>query len=139
MKFKSRVGVLIQMTTFGLNILFIYLLSIVDLNQANEVFSLIVLFAFIILFFWILYDTSYLIENGSLHYKSGPVKGKIEIDSIRKIKIGATMFTGQRAALAFKGMTIYYGKYDEIYFSPKTNESFVEELLKINNNIILEK
>lgn len=139
MKFKSRVGLLIQMITFGIGILFIYLLATVDLNQANEVVSLIVIFAFVILFFWILFDTSYLIENGSVHYKSGPVKGKIEIDSIRKIKIGTTMFTGQRAALAFKGMTIYYGKYDEIYFSPKTDESFVDELLKINSSIVIEK
>ena len=139
MKFKSRVGLLIQMTIFGINILFIYLLSIVDLNQANEVFSLIVIFAFVILFFWILYDTSYLIENGSIHYKSGPVKGKIEIDSIRKIKMNTNLYSGLKPALAFKGIVVYYGKYDEIYFSPKTNESFVDELLKINKNIIVEK
>jgi hypothetical protein len=139
MKFKSRVGVLIQMTTFGLNILFIYLLSIVDLKQANEVVSLIVLFAFAILFFWILFNTSYLIENGSVHYKSGPVKGRIEIDSIRKIKMNANLYSGLKPALAFKGIIVYYGKYDEIYFSPKTNASFVDELLKINNSIVIQK
>jgi len=139
MKFKSRVGLLIQMITFGIGILFIYLLATVDLKQANEVVSLIVLFAFAILFFWILFNTSYLIENGSVHYKSGPVKGRIEIDSIRKIKMNANLYSGLKPALAFKGIIVYYGKYDEIYFSPKTNASFVDELLKINNSIVIEK
>ena len=80
-----------------------------------------------------------MIENGCVHYKSGPVKGKIEIDSIRKIKMNANLYSGLKPALAFKGIIVYYRKYDEIYFSPKTNESFVEELLKINNNITIEK
>ncbi len=53
--------------------------------------------------------------------------------------MNANLYSGLKPALAFKGIIVYYGKYDEIYFSPKTNASFVEELLKINNSIVIQK
>ena len=34
-----------------------------------------------------------------------------------------------------KELIVKYGKYDEIYFSPKTNETFIKAILKIKPNI----
>jgi len=35
---------------------------------------------------WILLDTKYVLKQNQLYYYSGPFRGKIEIDKIRKIK-----------------------------------------------------
>ena len=40
-----------------------------------------------------------------------------------------------KPATALKGLIIKYNKYDEIYISPKTNESFVAEILKLNPEV----
>jgi len=42
------------------------------------------------------------------------------------------MHVGLKPATATKGLIIKYDKYNDIYISPDSNESFVEAILKIN-------
>ena len=45
------------------------------------------------------------------------------------------MHVGFKPALATKGLIIKYNKYDDIYISPNSNDTFIEAVLKINSNI----
>lgn len=86
---------------------------------------------------WILLDTRYNIKEKHLYYYSGPIRGKIDIGSIHKIEHVTTWYVGSllKPALGFKGLTIHYNKFDDIYISPEEKEKFIAELLKINPDI----
>jgi hypothetical protein len=89
----------------------------------------------LILMLWIYIDTIYKIENNELIYRSGFLKGKIEIQNIKEILKGKTMWSGIKPALAGKGLIIKYNKYEEIYVAPVNNDEMIADLLKINSEI----
>jgi hypothetical protein len=86
---------------------------------------------------WILLDTKYSINEEILYFYSGPFRGKININSIRKIEhhSGLIVPVTYKPALDTKGLILYYNSFDDIYISPKEVNVFLEELLKINPNI----
>jgi hypothetical protein len=86
---------------------------------------------------WILLDTKYSIKEEILYFYSGPFRGKITINSIRKIEhhSGLLVPVSYKPALDTKGLIIYYNSFDDIYISPNQEAIFLEELLKINPNI----
>ena len=86
---------------------------------------------------WLWFDTHYRIDTTYVHYRSGPFRGKIAIDTIREVEKGATMWSGLRPALARKGIVVKYNKYDEIYFSPDTNDTFIQALLDVKGDILV--
>ena len=91
-----------------------------------------------VLSIWVLADTKYVIQNNAiLIYNSGPIKGKIDIQSIRKIEHQKGWISKSilKPSLDINGLYIYYNKFDDIYFSPKDKEAFVNYLLKINPKI----
>lgn len=102
----------------------------------------IIIFLFILLIttflIWMVFGTYYRITGEYVRYYTGPVKGKISINAIQKIIVGKTLWVGFRPATARKGLIIKYSKYDEIYFSPKNKDKFIEELLRINPSIQIE-
>lgn len=107
-----------------------------DKNTFTEKpFILLPLLSPFILIFWIYFDTLYKIENNELIYRSGLLKGKIEILNIKEILKGKTMWSGIKPALATKGLIIKYNKYDEIYVAPENNNEMISDLLKINSEI----
>ncbi len=77
-------------------------------------------------------NTTYSLSNTHLLYTSGPFNGEIRIESIQKVKKNTTKYVGFKPALAGDGLIIYYNKFDEIYISPDSSDSFVEQLLKLN-------
>lgn len=91
------------------------------------------------LLLWILYGTWYKIDDTQISYYSGPLKGRIAIEKIKTVISGKNLYVGFRPATANKGVIVKYGKYDEIYFSPETNETFIAELLRIKPGIKVEK
>ncbi len=86
---------------------------------------------------WILLDTKYSINEEILCFYSGPFRGKININSIRKIEhhSGLIVPVTYKPALDTKGLIIHYDSFDDIYISPEEEDVFLEELLKINPNI----
>lgn len=93
--------------------------------------------AIIFLLLWIYFGTSYELTETELIYRSGPLRGRIEINQIREIVKGKTLYAGLKPATSGKGLIIKYRKFDEIYISPDTNEKFIEEIVTRNKNIII--
>ena len=61
---------------------------------------------------------------------------KVEIKSIKRIY--KTRNPLSSPALSLDRIAIVYNKYDEVLISPKNKQEFVEELLKINPDILVE-
>ena len=139
MKFKSRKDILFQILTFGLSGLFIgiSLFRIFSNGKINFEFiwSDILMFIVIGFLIWLGLGTNYELTQTELKYKSGPIGGKIEIDKIHEIIKGKTLWSGLKPATARNGLIIKYEKYNEIYISPKTNDSFMKKILELNDKI----
>jgi hypothetical protein len=90
-------------------------------------------------FIYITFFTKYKIENNSIRYQFGFIRGSVSIEDIKMIQLGKTMWVGRKVGIASKGMIITYNRFDEIYFTPKEQDLFLEELQKINPNIKIEK
>jgi hypothetical protein len=86
---------------------------------------------------WILLDTKYILKENKIFYNSGPFRGTIAIENIRKIQrhSGIIVPVTFKPALNTKGLIIHYNSFDDIYISPKKEDLFLEELLKVNPNI----
>jgi len=109
---------------------------LMDMNTFTEKpYILLPLLSPLILIFWIYFDTLYIIENNYLIYRSGFLRGKIEIPNIKEVIKGKTMWSGIKPALARKGLIIKFNKYDEIYIAPENNNEMISDLLKINSEI----
>lgn len=84
---------------------------------------------------WIWFDTCYVLDNGQLRYISGPFRGTIAVESITSIRKGVTSWVGFRPAIGTGGLHVTYGKWDEIYISPRDETGFLQCLKEINNTI----
>ncbi|MDR6300282.1 PH domain-containing protein [Mesonia maritima] len=137
MKFKSRKDIAFKILVL---IAILFLGSIIifsfqeDMHNGNIFLNILPLLV-IILLLWIYFRTYYIITETKLIYRSGPIFGSILIAEIEEIKVGNTMWAGFKPATARNGLIIKYGKYNEIYISPDTNESFIKEILKRKNSI----
>jgi hypothetical protein len=108
----------------------------IDKNTFTEKpFILLPLLSPLVLIFWIYFDTYYKIENNELIYRSGFLRGKVEIPMIKEILKGKTMWSGIKPALARNGLIIKFNKYDEIYIAPESNDELISDLLKVNSEI----
>ena len=139
MKFKSKKDILFSIVILGLNAFLIGITIVGILNEKTkqaEYWVLILIVGVAGFLFWLYFGTNYeLTKENGLRYKSGPFNGKISIDRITEIIKGKTLWVGFRPATSRKGLIIKYDKYNEIYISPKTNESFIEKILELNDQI----
>lgn len=116
------------------------IMSVFILLESPAIANIIASIVFLLLgltFFWILLDTKYRLDTTDLHYYSGPIRGKIPVHSIRRIKHQKGFITESflKPALGYNGLYIYYNQFDDIYISPKDKEAFVNYLLTINPKI----
>ena len=139
MKFESKKDILFSVIILGLNAFFITIIVLGLINgeiEQQEYWPLIVIFGVVILIFWLFFGTNYkLTKQDGLIYKCGPLKGQIKIEDITQIIKGKTLWVGLKPATSRNGLIIKYNKYDEIYISPKTNETFIKKILELNSNI----
>lgn len=84
---------------------------------------------------WMWFHTGYEINDTTLSYYSGLMKGKIEIASIRKIEKKKNLYGGLKPALGVHGLIVHYQKYEDIYISPENQEAFVAALQERNPTI----
>ena len=89
------------------------------------------------LILWPLLHTYYQIKDDKLIYRSGFIHGEIDINDIKEIIKGKTMWVGLKPALATGGLIIKYNRFDDIYLAPKNNEELIEDLLKLNGDIVV--
>jgi hypothetical protein len=86
---------------------------------------------------WVLLDTRYVIKKKFLLYRSGPIRGRVDITKIKSIKrfSGLNVPVMLKPALDTKGFIITYNSFDDLFISPKMSEIFIEEITKINPQI----
>ena len=138
MTFKSKKDSLFTMTILGLNAFLIGITIygfITGELEKDDYWTLIPILGVVVLLFWIFFGTNYQLTKNELIYRCGPIKGKIKINRITEITKGKTLWVGLKPATSRKGLIIKYDKYNEIYISPNTNESFITELLKLKSDI----
>jgi hypothetical protein len=136
MRFDSEKSVSAHILFIGLPLVILgsTYLALTDQNIFWAV-KVVVLFCSLLVnsfFLWSWFDTCYIIDGEVLKYRSGPLKGGIKIDEIRKVEVNKTLYSGIKPALGPNGIIIYFGKFDEIYFSPKEKEKFVALLQSVN-------
>ena len=140
MKFKSRKNIALVILMDGLAVgilcVSIYGFSLESFSIATvAVYVVISLVAALLVS--ITHGTYYSIKNGFVYYRSGPIFGKIAIHRIREIEKGVTQYVGLKPATDTNGLIIKYDKFDDIYISPYTNDTFIQELLKFKKDIII--
>ena len=94
--------------------------------------AMVVLYGFILHMF---FNTTYKIEKGKLYIKSGFFNyNPVNIGEMKKISKSSNIISSPAAS--FDRIEIRYGKFDELIISPKHKTKFVEDLQKINPEII---
>ena len=128
-----------MLIAFPLGLLILPIFVLEDRNPATgDIIACTIMLAAAVFLLWLLVDTKYVIrDNAVLHYNSGPIRGKIDIESIRKIEYqhGWVSKSLLKASLDKNGLYIYYNKFDDLYVSPKDKKAFVNYLLTINPKI----
>jgi len=138
MKFKSRRDRFFQFIVYGTCLFLLVLLidGILNWNETSSVYVFIgVMSSVILLLLWIFHDTSYYLNEKEFKYRMAFFKGKIPIKNIVELEIGTTMWVGFKPATARNGIVLKYNKYDEIYLSPDSNESFVAKMKELNPEV----
>lgn len=140
MKFKSRKDPLFTLITFGF-VGFFILMSLKILQQENiettAYWSVAAILLVTGLLLWCFLDTQYELTDTTLLYRCGPIRGTIKIKQINTIVNGKTLWVGLKPATATKGLIIKYDKYNEIYITPDSNESFIKKILSLKSEIVI--
>ena len=86
---------------------------------------------------WVLLDTRYVIKDSFLLYRSGPFRGRIDINKIKKIKYHSGLFVpvSMKPALDTKGFIITFNNMDDVFVSPQNSDIFLQEIQKINPKV----
>jgi len=133
--YKAKRKGLIHYLLIGFVLLPIVIFLLDKSTFTEKPFILLPLLSPLIILFWIYFDTYYKIENNKLLYRSGFLRGEIEIPNIKEIRKGKTKWSGTKPALATNGLIIKYNAYDEIYIAPENNSEMIVDLLKVNSEI----
>jgi hypothetical protein len=136
-RFLSTKNKLTQFMLWGIVIGMSALLINATIAGKMSFAPIIILAIAIAMIIWVLLDTRYVIKTNFLLYRSGPVRGRIDISSIKKIKLHTGLFVpvSLKPALDTNGFIITYNQYDDLFVSPQNSSQFLEELKKINPNI----
>lgn len=80
--------------------------------------------------------TRYIInENQLIVQSTWIVNERIDVSKISKIEKSNSILSSP--ALSLDRLRIRYNKYDEVLISPKEKKAFIDELLKVNPNIVI--
>ncbi len=104
----------------------------------SNIFLLLLALLITLLFLWIWFGTFYQLNDEYFMYQSGPIKKKIPINKIVKIKKNVRSFYGMRPALTFEYMQIRYNAYDDVFIAPKDEATFIADVIHINPNITID-
>lgn len=138
MKFDSRKDLFFKILVFAVSGSFVTSV-LFRLRTGLALFAWVWIDFFLLLasgfLLWVYIGTRYELSGNVLAYKSGPFRGHIPLPEIREIVRDRTLWNGLKPATARNGLIIKYGLYQELYISPKTNETFLREILRQNENI----
>ncbi len=119
-------------------VLFFMVMLILNYEKGNIPIVPIIIISLVTAFvLWVLLDTRYVIKNNFLLYRSGPIRGRVDITKIKSIKrfSGLNVPVMLKPALDIKGFIVTYNQFDDLFISPKMSDQFLEEIKKINPKI----
>jgi hypothetical protein len=119
-------------------VLFLITMLVLNLTKGNIPVAPIIIISLVTAFIlWVLLDTRYVIKNNFLLYRSGPIRGRVDITKIKSIKrfSGLNVPVMLKPALDTKGFIVTYNQFDDLFISPKMSDLFIEEIKKINPKI----
>ena len=139
MQFSSRKDFLFTSIMFAVCTLLIGITLKIYIESSHiiQMWPLLIILSVTVFLLWIFFYTSYELTPTVFKYRSGPIQGEIPIHSIREIVKNKTLWVGLKPATATKGLIIKYNKFDEIYISPNSNDSFINKILELNKDIII--
>ena len=122
-------------------IIMVGLLYVGMTKELVTLLPIVILGLVIAMILWTLLDTRYVIKQHFLLYRSGPFRGRIDIQKIKKIKYFSGLYVPvtMKPALDTKGFIITYNNIEDVYVSPVHREIFLTELLRINPGIEVAK
>jgi hypothetical protein len=122
-------------------IIMVGLLYVGMTKEQVTLLPIVILGLVITMILWTLLDTRYVIKQHFLLYRSGPFRGRIDIQKIKKIKYFSGLYVPvtMKPALDTEGFIITYNSMDDVYVSPIHRDVFLTELLKINPEIEVAK
>lgn len=86
---------------------------------------------------YFMFNTVYIVDHKTLRIKLGQITYKT-IDIIKIKSITQTNSWISAPASSFDRIELKYGKFEEVIISPKDKKEFIEALLKINPEIIVQ-
>ena len=119
-------------------VLFFIVMLVLNFTKGNVPIVPIIIISLVTAFvLWVILDTRYVIKNNFLLYRSGPIRGRVDITKIKSIKrfSGLNVPVMLKPALDTKGFIVTYNQYDDLFISPKMSDVFIEEIKKINPQI----
>ena len=140
MKFKSNKDTFFKVVVIGL---FVVLTGFVTFNiikgvvNSTEYVFLALVFGIALFLLWSFFKTHYELTENELIFTSGLISRKININRIKEIVVGGTIWIGNWPATAKNGLIIKYDDYGLLNISPQTNETFIEYILKLNKDIVI--
>jgi len=132
MIFKTRVDLFYKLVVVFVFLLFSFVLFNIDFEKDSFGFYFILIIQITILFFFIAsaLTTKFIISDTELICKTFYWKKKIPFYLIRKVEKQTGLYAGWKINTAYKGLIVYYNKYDELLISPENELAFIEELTK---------
>jgi hypothetical protein len=124
--YRSKIDWWLMLIVYGA---FVY--PVVDGIRMKQYILSLVFVGIILLISFLFYNTRYTIEGENLLIW----RTKIDINSIRKVY--KTRNPLSSPALSLDRLAIVYNKFDEVLISPVERDDFIQELLKINPNIVV--
>lgn len=131
MYFPSKKDILLGLL-FGATII----ICLVPIFFEQDIIAILILLPITLFLVWLWFTTGYLIDGEKLFIKFGPIKKKIPISDITKIR--KTRNPLSAPALSMDRLEILYGTYHFTLVSPQDKRRFVSCLLEINPNIEVE-
>jgi hypothetical protein len=135
MRFASKKGMFIKLALLVSLLVPILLLILKTEMLLQKPAAIGVLLLPSTFFAWIYLDTSYSIIDKTLFYRSGFLKGKLNVVRIKQIIKGYTAWSGVRPATATKGLLIVADGGDEVYISPEKPDVFIDQVKRINERV----
>lgn len=110
-----------------------FLLTLVMIIYEQRYSELWIAVSVILLVSWVWFDTGYTVTEKELKIKSGPIRSKVPLQSI--IKIRKTRNPLSSPALSLDRLEIKYGKFKTALISPEDKQGFVRAIKERNPEV----
>ena len=107
----------------------ISLFTIIYEDDCSVIWVFLIVLTFLALLFISIYKTTYFrLDQHNLFCKSLVFKKEIPYSSIRKVEKQQGIYVGIKFSTAWKGIIVYYNKYDKLLISPENEEIFIAKI-----------